>query len=156
MTQLFTGAPIWVWPLLAVLIFVGLRARHERTVPVVLLYGLPALGILALRSTVALAAGAAIWGVFVLAYGAGIWGGYVLQKRWLLGREGNKAQLAGEGLTLLVMMVIFWANFVGGVLQAVAPEVYSNTIFHIVFVALIAVAGGSFSGRASRVWKGVA
>jgi hypothetical protein len=156
MTQLFTGAPIWVWPLLAVLVIVGMRARHERTVPVVLLYGLPALGILALRSTAVLPAGAAIWCIFVLAYAAGIWGGYALQKRWLLGRKGKRAQLAGEGLTLLVMMVIFWANFVGGVLQAVAPEVYTNTIFHIVFVALIAVGGGSFSGRALRVWKGVA
>jgi hypothetical protein len=39
MTQLLTGAPIWVWPLLVVLILVGLRARNERTAPVLLIYG---------------------------------------------------------------------------------------------------------------------
>jgi uncharacterized membrane protein len=71
-----------------------------------------------------------------------------------LGREGNKVQLAGEGLTLVVMMVIFWANFAGGIRQAVAPDVYTSSVFHIVFVTLIATCSGSFLGRALRVWKG--
>jgi hypothetical protein len=155
MTQLFTGAPIWVWPLLVVLVMVGLRARHERTVPAVLLYALPILGVMAVRSTAALPAGAVIWGVFALAYLAGASGGFVMQRRWLLGREGNKVQLAGEGLTLFVMMVIFWANFAGGILQGAAPVVYNSNIFHIVFVTLVAICSGSFLGRALRVWKDV-
>ena len=41
MTQLLTGAPIWVWPLLGVLILMGLRACKERSAPVLLIYGLP-------------------------------------------------------------------------------------------------------------------
>ena len=152
MTQIFASAPIWVWPLLAALIFVGLRARHERTVPVVLIYGLPALGVLALRSTAALPAGAALWVVFALAYGVGLWGGYVLQQRWLLRREGARVRLAGESLTLVVMMIVFGANFAGGVLQAVAPEIYGNSVFHVIFATLVAASSGSFAGRAFRVW----
>jgi hypothetical protein len=153
MTQLLTGAPIWVWPLLVVLMLVGLRARKERTAPVLLIYGLPALGILGLRSVAALPAETWIWALFAVGYGVGCWGGYLVQRRWVLGREGRMVQLAGEGLTLGVMMIMFWANFAGGVLQAVAPQLYSSSLFQVIFVGVIACAGGSFAGRALRVWR---
>jgi ACR3 family arsenite efflux pump ArsB len=62
-------------------------------------------------------------------------------------------QLAGEGLTLCVMMLMFWANFAGGVLQTVAPQIYGSSLFHVIFVAVLATASGSFAGRAVRVWS---
>ena len=153
MTQLFTGAPIWIWPLLAALFFVGMRARRDRTAPVILIFSLPVLGILGARTTAALPADGWIWGVFLIAYGAGGWVGFMLQRRWLLGREGYRVHLAGENLTLSVMMLMFWANFSGGVLQAVASDIYSTSIFQAIFVVLIASASGSFAGRAVQVWK---
>ncbi len=153
MTQLLTGAPIWVWPLLAVLVLTGLRARKERTVPEVFIYCMPALGIIGWRSVAALPAEDWIWAVFFAGYGVGCWGGYLLQQRWLLGREGKMVHLAGEGLTLGVMMIIFWANFAGGVLQAIAPQLHGGAVFQITFVAVLACAGGSFAGRALRVWR---
>lgn len=153
MTQMITGAPVWVWPLLAVLLIVGMRARHMRTVPAGLVYALPLLGIMALRSVAALPAGGWIWAIFALAYGAGAWGGYLLQRGWILGHEDGRVRLAGEWLTLTVMMVIFWANFAGGFLRAVTPAVYGGAIFMIVFAGLLAACGGSFAGRALRVWR---
>lgn len=153
MTQLLTGAPIWVWPLLGVLILMGLRACKERSAPVLLIYGLPALGLLGLRSVAALSAETWIWALFAVGYGVGCWGGYLLQRRWLLGRDGHMVQLAGEGLTLGVMMIVFWANFVGGVLQTVAPLLYGSSLFHVIFAGVIACASGSFAGRALRVWR---
>lgn len=154
MTQVMTGAPIWVWPLLAALVFAGLRARQNRRVHVGVLYALPALGILALRSTAALPADVAIWSAFVLAYGVGAWAGFVVQGRWLLGREGHIVELAGESLTLVMIMIVFWANFVGGMVQAIAPHVYANGAFQFLFIGLIALSSGSFSGRAVRAWQG--
>ncbi|MGC1505133.1 MAG: hypothetical protein WA782_13475 [Sulfitobacter sp.] len=153
MTQFLTGAPIWVWPLLALLIFVGLRARQERTAPALLIYLLPLLGLLALRSVAALPAGVWVWLVFVLFYGLGACAGHHLQSRWLLDREGRMVQLAGENLTLLVMMIVFWANFAGGVLLAVAPDVYDNSMFQAGFAAILALSAGTFAGRAFRVWR---
>ncbi len=153
MTQLLTGAPIWVWPLLLVLILVGLRARKDRRAPAILIYALPLLGILALRSTAALPAASWIWVVFAAAYFLGGWGGHRLQAGWLLGREGKFVRLKGENLTLLVMMVVFWANFAGGFLQAVAPQVYGSVGFHMVFASILAMSAGSFAGRALRVWQ---
>lgn len=153
MTQFLTGAPVWVWPLLVVLILVGLRARKERFAPVLLIYGMPALGLLGLRSVAALPAETWIWALFAVGYGLGCWGGYVLQRRWLLGRDGSMVQLAGEDLTLTVMMIMFWANFAVGVLQAVAPQLYGSSLFHVIFVGILACAGCSFAGRALRVWR---
>jgi hypothetical protein len=83
MTQFITGAPIWVWPLLALLVFAGLRARQDRSALVVLVYGLPALGFLGVRSTVALSVEGWIWLLFAVCYVFGCWGGYQLQRRWV-------------------------------------------------------------------------
>ena len=152
MTQIITGAPIWVWPLLALLVLLGLRARHTRSVPVVLIYTLPLLAIMPLRSTAALEAAVWIWLVFAAAFIAGAWGGYSIQGKWLLGFEGQMVRLEGESLTLIVMMVVFWANFAGGILDAVAPEVYASSSFQAPFVAIIAASSGTFGGRALRTF----
>ncbi|KEJ89387.1 hypothetical protein [Sulfitobacter donghicola] len=153
MTQFITGAPVWVWPLLALLVFIGLRARHERRVPVFPLYILAALGVLGVRSTLSLPAESWIWGVFLVCYAFGGWCGFKVQKGWLLAHDGQRAHLAGESLTLCVLLLIFSANFIGGALQAVAPDVYADAMFHIAFALVLGTASGSFLGRALLIWS---
>jgi uncharacterized membrane protein len=92
-----------------------------------------------------------VWGVFALAYGIGAWGGYLVQQRWVLGRTGLMVRLAGESLTLSMMMLVFGANFVGGFLEAVAPEVQGSAVFAMLFATVLALSSGSFAGRAVRV-----
>lgn len=152
MSGLVTGTPIWVWPLLVVLLVVGLRARHEREVPALLVYLLPLLGLSALRSVAGLGPVLAVWGIFALAYGAGVMGGYRMQGRFVLARAGRRVRLAGETVTLALMMLIFAANFSAGFMKAVAPAVYGNSLFHAGFAVVVALASGSFAGRAIRVW----
>lgn len=154
MTQLLTGAPLWVWPLLALLVFTGLRARQERMAPVLLIYLMPLLGLLALRSVAGLPAGGWVWLVFGVFYCAGVWAGQALQARWILERRGRMVRLAGENLTLVVVMVVFWANYASGVLMTFAPEVLGNNVFQACFTVLVALATGSFAGRALCVWRG--
>ncbi|WP_298857409.1 hypothetical protein [uncultured Sulfitobacter sp.] len=153
MSAVLTGTPIWVWPLFILLVILGLRARHERLVPIIMFYALPLLGLSALNAVVGLSAGPPIWVVFALSYGAGIYGGYLIQRGWVLGREGRRVRLAGESLTLTMLMLVFGANFVGGFLEAVAPQVYGSNGFQIIFAAVVALSSGSFAGRALRVWK---
>ncbi|MEQ6203627.1 hypothetical protein ABMC88_11290 [Sulfitobacter sp. HNIBRBA2951] len=153
LTGIFTGAPLFVWPLLAGLVFLGLRARQARSVPVAAFYALPLMVLLGVRTTSALPAGVWIWAVFALAYGAGAVAGFLLQARWTLGREGTRVRLSGESLTLLVVMVLFWANFVSGALEAVAPAVYLHPLFQAAFAALLAMGSGSFAGRALHVLR---
>ena len=47
---LFTQAPLWVWAPLALLVVLGLRAMHERRVPIYVVYAMPALVALALQT----------------------------------------------------------------------------------------------------------
>lgn len=153
MTSLITGAPLWVWPLFVVLLLVGLRARRNREAPVVLVYALPLLGVLALRSVYAVGGSGWGWALFALAYGAGAVVGHHLQKRWTLARAGRKVRLAGESMTLVVMMALFWANFVAGVLQAVAPAIIANPWFLVALSVILGGCAGSFAGRTVRVWR---
>ena len=155
MSAILTETPVWVWPLFILLVVLGLRARHERMVPIALFYTLPLLGLSALNAVSGLSAGTAIWAVFAAAYGVGAYGGYLVQRHWVLGRVGTKVRLSGESLTLTMMMLVFGANFVGGFLEAVAPQIYAGPLFQGIFATVVAVSSGSFAGRALRVWRGV-
>ena len=150
---ILAGAPLFVWPLLALLIFIGMRARQSRRAPVMVFYMLPLMGAMALRTASDLPAGAWVWTVFGLAYVLGAAAGYALQRRWTGPRDGARVQLAGESLTLLVVMVLFWANFVGGMLEALSPATYLSSVFQGVFAALLAASSGSFAGRAVQVLR---
>lgn len=144
----FTQAPLWVWPLLVGLVFVGLRAMGERRVPIWMVFALPGLVVLALRTVAGLQPGPLGWTVFAVAWAVSAAGGYRIARRWVIAREGARLHLRGEGLTMVALMVIFWANFVAGVLQAIAPETLHSAIGIGVFAGLLAAASGQFAGRA--------
>lgn len=153
MTRILTETPLWVWPLFVLLVVVGLRARQTREVPMFAFYCLPLLGISAVSAVMALNAGLLVWGAFALAYAMGAVAGYRVQGRWVLGRRGRMVCLAGESLTLSMMMLVFGASFVGGFLEAAAPQVYAGAFFQACFAAVVAVSSGSFAGRALRVGR---
>lgn len=153
MSGFITGIPLFVWPLFGLLLFLGLRARRDRTVPVALIYGLPFFVVMALQSVAALPAGGWIWGLFAIAYLAGVAGGFSVQGRWIMGYAEGKVALRGESLTLFVMMVLFWANFVSGTLEALAPDTYTHPLYLGLFVICVAAGSGSFGGRAVRVMR---
>lgn len=150
---ILTGAPLWVWAVLAGLIWFGLRMSKDRTAPVIVIYLSPLIGLLSVNAVAGLPGWSLAWQAYGIAYAFGIVGGYVLQKRWLISKEDGKAVLAGEWFTLSVMMVIFWMNFVGGVSEAVFPEIYAGTAFISLFTLAAGLASGSFCGRAIRVWR---
>jgi len=152
MLALITRAPFWVWPLFFILLFFGLKARKVRVVHVAILYALPLLGILSLRSVAQLAPPAMVWGLFALGYLAGGTGGFRFQKKIVLARQGVWVRLAGEWLTLAMLMVIFWMNYVGGIMAVVAPATSGALGFQAVFGVGMAAAAGIILGRAVRVF----
>lgn len=152
-TGIIHGAPVWVWPLLLLLVLTGLRATRERKVPVYIIYAMPLLGILSLNSTAALAAPMLAWPGFALAYAIGAWFGWQVQSRWLLGRDGDLVTVAGEWLTLLTMMVIYWLGFTRGVVEAINQDLWTSGGFVIVCAVLSGLASGSFLGRAIRTMR---
>jgi len=148
------GPPIWVWPLLILLIFLGLRASRTRTSSVIPFYFLPLLGMISLRSVSSLNNAELAWLCFGAGYLAAAIGAYRIQSRWILNRTGNRLTLAGEWLSMITFMIIFWANFVRGTLMAVNPEIYDSWLFSIVFPIVVGCVAGTFLGRSIRVIRG--
>lgn len=149
--SVFLGPPVWVWPLLAGLVLLGLRASRTRTIKAVVFYLLPLTGLIAVNTALKLPNPELVWPTFTVAYIAGILLGYRLQPRWLLEKSGRTVTLAGEWVTMTVLMIIFWMNFAKGMVLAVAPDLYSSPVFLVAMVLLVSVASGTFTGRALNV-----
>lgn len=151
--SILSGAPVWVWPLLALLVWVGLRASRQRSVHVSSVYLMPLLGLISLASIVRLPQPGRVWAWYGAAYLAGAALGHTLQARWLLDRRGSRVTLRGEWLTLAAATTLFVANFCAGALAVLKPEIYASAAFLSVFPATVALMSGTFLGRALRVFR---
>lgn len=147
-SAIVSSAPIWVWPLLVLLIILGLRSSRTRTVPTVFSYLLPLMSILSLRSVSALPVAQTIWIFFGAAWLTGSYGGYVFQRKRLISKSPRRVTLKGEWLTMFVLMLIFWMQFGSGVVKAISPETYASGNFHIMFASITGLVAGTFIGRA--------
>lgn len=147
------GAPIWVWPLLVLLVVVGLRATKTREVPVWLAYATPLLGLISINRLVDLPNPALVWSVYAIGYAAGLAAGYALQRRWLISKQGGRLKLEGEWVTFTTMMLLFSMSFVGGIVSDINAGLYGSFGFIVVYTGLIAIASGSFLGRALRLYR---
>ena len=153
MTEILTRAPIWVWPLLIVLMIVGFRAMKDRATPLAVIVAMPLLGLMGVRSIAALSPPHWVWGAFVAIWLSSVAIGYARSLNWVISRDGHMVRVRGEIWTFIAMMVIFWANFAVGFLQAVAPNAINSGIGVCIFACTLAVASGQFAGRALRVLR---
>lgn len=151
LSGIVTGAPIWVWPLLVLLVVLGWRASRRREVPVAVIFALPLMGLLSLRAVHGLEAGALAWGLFIAAYGAGGWSGAVVQRGWIIAKGNGRVTLKGEWLTMVQVVTIFAMNFAAEATRAIAPDIEAGPVFPAVFAAVAGAVAGLFAGRAVAV-----
>lgn len=151
-SSIITGSPLWIWPLLAFLVWYGLRASRTRTTTAIAVYLLPLLGLISVNAVLKMPHQGIVWTAYAAAYLIGIAAGAALQRRWLLQKNGLQVTLAGEWFSMAVLMTIFWMNFAGGVFRVLLPDLYANTAFLAAFAMVVGTASGTFSGRALRVW----
>lgn len=144
---LILGPPVWVWFLLAYLVFIGVKSLKMRKVPLFVFYLTPFLGLLSIRTISNLDHSATAWLVFGSVYVLSAIGFFLWQKHNLLERHKRHVLVRGEWVSLVSFMVIFWANFVQAVLIAVSPETYQSLVFIVIFSALLGLVSGSFLGR---------
>lgn len=144
---LILGPPIWVWFLLAHLVFIGVKSLKTRRVPIFVFYLTPFLGLLSIRTIGNLDHSAMAWSVFGTIYILSAIGFYIWQKRNLLERHKRHVVIRGEWVSLASFMLIFWANFVHGVLTIVSPATYQSFAFVALFSGLLGLVSGSFLGR---------
>ncbi len=151
MLVILSNIPLWVMPLLALLVWLGLRATRDRETSVWPFYGLPLLGINPLITTAGLAQAELALMAFAGGYVATVVAGYALQARWIAGRDGYRVTLRGEWLSLVTFLGIFSANFVNGALQGGWPQIAATSAFAVGFGLALGALSGLFLGRGLRV-----
>jgi len=146
--------PLWIWPLLVLLILIGLRARRTHSVPAIIYYFLPLIGLLTLGNVIPLPNPTLVWTVFPLAYFTGAVLGYRWQGDYLISKEGKLVTLRGEKFTLINILILFGLSFFIGSVSNNAPDLYNHAGFIILFCLSGGQISGSFVGRAIRIWTG--
>lgn len=145
--------PVWVWPVLLLLILIGLRARRDRVVPVFIYYFLPLLGFITARNVAQLSDPVLAWGVFGGAYLCGVYLGDRVQKRFLVSKSGKLVTLKGERITLINILILFSLSFASGAIRDAMPELFASTGFVVGSCLVGGLVSGSFAGRAIRIWR---
>lgn len=151
LTTFFSAIPLWVFPLLFGLIWLGLKATQERDSATVLIYAIPLLGLLSLNRALNLPqSDAALGALLIFAAIGAIWG-HAIQAKWIREKTGRRIRLHGEWVTMISLLSIFAANFTAGMMLGMRPELGSTIAFAVAFGACAGVIWGLFLGRALRV-----
>lgn len=136
--DIITHTPFWVWPVLALLIVIGLKRTQDRTVsaprlvlmPLIIL-GLAAWNLAALGGSLAAMAGLGLGIV------AGTSAGLALE-----GRAGTTqvsrgvVHLRGDWISLLVLLAIFAMRYATTVVSMTAPTIAAGDAYHFVTALL--------------------
>ncbi len=146
-------APIWVWPLLTWMIWEGVSAMRARRVAIWVYWMLPFFALISVRGRLEAAAPEVDLPVYAAAYVLGLAFGHWFQGRVLIERLAKQVAVKGEPVTLIMLMIIFWMNFVSGVITAISPDLMESYVTIAILAAIGGAVSGQFAGRALRVLR---
>ena len=148
---IITGTPLWVWPLLAVLIARGVRALRPSTIHLYKLFIMPvvllgvSLGGL-LRSCTIQPYFLSIWLLMALLGGLFVW--LVIKKQKILvDRKKRLLRVPGSIVTLLIILGVFGVRYYFGYLNAIRPDLVCNPHFIHARFAIAGFMAGILLGR---------
>jgi hypothetical protein len=153
MTSFFANVPVWVLPLFIGLLAVSLRATRTRTVPKALVYSLPLLGLLSVRTVLSFELQLLALTLFAFGYASGARLGFISQAKWIIDVTRSHVTIRGEWLTMLTVMGLFLLNFVHGAINGIAPDLILSPIYIATISAVAGCLSGTFVGRAVRVMR---
>ncbi len=148
-----TRVPLWVWPLLAWMIWEGGSAMRRRSVAIRVYWMLPFFALISVRGRLEAAAPEIDLPVYFAMYALGVAFGHWFQGRVLIERGARQVVVEGEALTLIMLMVIFWMNFARGVIEAISPDMLFDLRMIAALAGISGLASGQFAGRALRVLR---
>ncbi len=151
------GAPLWVWALLALLLFLGIRSLRTRSVPVASLvalplafFGLSISNLLPLDHLTPLRVG--VW-VAALAVGT-IPGWFVIRPhRIAVDRSRRRITVPGSVVPLLFMLAAFAGGFYFGYLFARYPELKTDPATLVLASTYRGLMSGYFLGQTIRLLR---
>ncbi len=152
--QILKGTPIWVWAILAALIYLGSKQMTARVVrrysvliaPVVFLFvGLTA----ARRGPV----GFATWAASLIGLAAVTF--FVWQPTGGARYEasGDQLHMPGSAMPMLLMLAIFLLNYVINVVLAINPSYRSQLAWQVGPALILGALSGVFIGRAATLFR---
>jgi hypothetical protein len=130
--QIVANTPLWVWPLMAFILWLGLQGLQPRVIPVWRLAILPTVGFATslggIVQSVDPAAAATGWGLALLAF---------LPLGWAFGQnrpvrlrpEDGKLEIAGGWFALVFGVSIFAVRYAMGVLFGVLPALRAEPMW---------------------------
>lgn len=152
--QIINHTPIYVWALLAFLVYRGLWASRDREIRLQKLFIIPAVMLcLSLSGTRADGVlGGGVWAVLLLGLLAGV------ALAWTLGRDAvipvNRAAgtvlLRGSWMPLVLMITIFTTKYAVAVVTAMHEETRGSLSFMAAVTSLSGLFSGVFIGRLAR------
>ena len=151
--QILKNTPIWVWAILAALIYLGSKQLKARVVkrysvliaPVVFLFvGLMAAG----RGPV----GLATWAVSLTSLAVVTF--FVWQPTGGARYEpsGDRLHMPGSVVPMLLMLAIFLLNYVINVVLAINPSYRGELVWQVVPALILGALSGVFIGRAATLF----
>lgn len=139
--------PVWVWPLYALLLFLGFQRTRERTVPLWRELILPL--IVALLATVSVI-GAGLSGLPTMLLGLVIGS----TAGWQLERDGATRRLPegtlwlrGEWWSFAQIVLVLVFRYVTSIVAALDPALHADLTWHLSTIFISAALSGVFLGR---------
>lgn len=153
MIEILTHTPVYVWAILAFLVWRGVAEMRERELAPQRLFILP-LVMLAL-SFQDIAARLGTGAMVVAAWSAGCVLASLLtwrlaRPRILAARQAGRVRVRGSRLPLALMMAIFAVKYATGVALALQPQLAQQLAVALAIGALYGVFNGVFLGRLAR------
>ena len=155
--QIITRTPIWVWAILVLLVWVGLKQTLPRSVSLRRITVLPLVMVVLSLAGVFSAFGSGINALLAWGAGAAIAAAVVMQRNLPPPTQYNaytqQFQLPGSWTPLVLMMGIFITKYAVGVTLAMHPELVRDELFSQSVPALYGGFSGVFVARAARLWQ---
>jgi len=153
MIQILTHTPLYVWAILAFLVWRGLAEMRDRELAPQRLFILP-LVMLALSFqdiAVRLGAGAMVivaWSIGCALAGLLTW--RIARPRIMASGQPERVRVRGSRVPLALMMAIFAVKYATGVALAIQPQLAQQVAPALAIGALYGVFNGVFLGRLAR------
>lgn len=152
---IISHTPLWVWPLLAFLLYRGWQARATRELPILRALALPLVMLGLSLSGLVLGlghhAGSAVLGAAALVLSA--WLSYRSRAARAIQVDAVQHRLRQRGSwqPLLLTMGIFVVKYTAGALQGLHPELLAQPWFALPQAALYGAFAGIFAGKLLRI-----
>lgn len=155
--QIITRTPVWVWAILGLLLWVGLKQSVPRSVGLRRITVLPLVMVGLSLAGMLTAFGTGHHALLAWGAAAAVAAAVVMQLNFPQATRYNswtqQFELPGSWTPLVLMVGIFITKYAVGVTLAMHPELARDALFSQSMAALYGGFSGVFVGRAARLWR---